>query len=203
MRAEGAEEAVWRLVRGLVTDPERLRVGLDAYVELERTKAGGDPGAERKGWAAQLTDADRKRAKYQEMFAADAMSMDELKSKLAELGRQRTDAETALAEIAGRAEKLKEFERDREATLRAYGEATPEALDALDGEERNSLYRALSLAVTAHPGRELTVSGPLVVAEGPLEEVTETDARRRADVPDRAAGGPSARSVFSGSGVTS
>ncbi|MDP9480297.1 MAG: recombinase family protein, partial [Actinomycetota bacterium] len=151
VRAEGAEEAVWQLVRGLVTDPERLRMGLDAHVEQERAKAGGDPGAERKGWAAQLTDADRKRAKYQEMFAADAMSMDELKGKLAELGRQRTEAETALAEIAGRDEKLKELERDREATLRAYGEAAPEALDALDGEGRNSLYRALSLAVTAHP----------------------------------------------------
>ncbi|PLS84452.1 MAG: hypothetical protein CYG60_17895 [Actinobacteria bacterium] len=203
VRAEGAEEAVWRLVRGLVTDPKRLRVGLDAHVEQERAKAGGDSGAERKGWAAQLTDADRKRSKYQEMFAADAMSMDELKSKLAELGRQRTEAETALVEIAGRDEKLKELERDREATLRAYGEAAPEALDALDGEGRNSLYRALSLAVTAHPGRELMVSGPLVVAEGPLEDVAEAGARQRAGVPDRASGGSSARSGFSGSGVTS
>ena len=167
LRAEGAEEAVWRLVRGLATDPERLRVGLDAYVEQERAKAG------------------------------------ELKGKLAELESLRTEAEKALAEMAGRAEKLKELERDREAVLRAYGEAAPEALDALDGEGRNSLYRALCLAVTAHPGRELTVTGPLMTTENPLIDAPNGDARRRTDDPDRAPGVPPVQDAFSRSSVTS
>ncbi len=113
LRAEGVETAVWELVRGLVTDPERLRVGLDAYVEQERAKVGNDPDTERKGWANRLAAADRKRTKYQEMYAADAMGMAELKDRLAELEEQHAQATRALAEIGRRAHKLAALERDR------------------------------------------------------------------------------------------
>jgi site-specific DNA recombinase len=166
MRAEPAERAVWELVRGLVLDPERLRTGLDAYVEAERAKVGGDPEGEAKGWVRQIAATSRKREKYHEMYAADAVTLEELKAKLAELDGQRAEAEEALREIESRADRLAELESDREEALRAYGEATPEMLDALDGEGRNELYRKLALRFTARPNRGIEVSGPLVVSGG-------------------------------------
>jgi site-specific DNA recombinase len=164
VRAEPAEADVWRLVRALMLDPERLRNALDAYVETQKAKLGNNPEAEERGWARQIAAANRTRAKYQEMFANDAATLEELGAKLAELDDRRREAEAALREIGGRAERLAELERDREAALRSYAEATPEMLDALDGEGRNALYHALGLRFTARPGHAIEVTGPLLTA---------------------------------------
>jgi hypothetical protein len=44
-------------------------------------KATGDPEREARAWAATLAEAERKREKYQEMYAADAMTLEELRSQ--------------------------------------------------------------------------------------------------------------------------
>ena len=47
------------------------------------------------------------------MYAADAMTIDELKGKLSQLDEQRVDAEQGLRDAQDRTEKLAELERDR------------------------------------------------------------------------------------------
>jgi len=64
---------VWRAVSTLLTDPESLRRDLEALIERER-ETHGDPKPEAKAWAATLSEVERKRDRYQEMFAADAMT---------------------------------------------------------------------------------------------------------------------------------
>jgi hypothetical protein len=47
-------------------------------IELERAGVRDDPDEETKPWADKLVERDRKRAKCREMFAADAMFLEEL-----------------------------------------------------------------------------------------------------------------------------
>jgi hypothetical protein len=56
---------------------------------------------------------------------------------------------------------VEELERDRDALLEFYAGAVPEALDQLDGEERNRVYRMLRLEITPRPDGILDVRGVL------------------------------------------
>jgi hypothetical protein len=66
VRAEELEEQVWQEVRGILRDPERLRTGMEAFIETYRLALrGGDPEREAKAWLDKLAEVDRKRARYQ------------------------------------------------------------------------------------------------------------------------------------------
>jgi hypothetical protein len=73
------------------------------------------------------------------------MTLAELGSKLEELESTRQMAEAEIAALAAQEERVEELERDRDALLEFYAGAVPEALDRLDGEERNRIYRMLRL----------------------------------------------------------
>jgi hypothetical protein len=56
---------------------------------------------------------------------------------------------------------VEELERDRDALLEIYAGTVPEALDRLDGEERNTVYRILRLEITPQEDGTLSVRGIL------------------------------------------
>lgn len=64
-----------------------------------------------------LVELERRRDKYQEMFAAEAMTLDELRAKLEAAEQERETAKRGLAALANRRERLKEMERDRNLIL--------------------------------------------------------------------------------------
>jgi len=127
-------------------------------IEQER-KIHGDPDAEARAWAAKLAEIERRRDKYQEMFAAEAMTLDELKAKLEALKVTRDTAEKELASLAGRRDRLDAMERDRDLILESYATLAPEALGALSPEERRKVYVILNLTVEALPDGCLKISG--------------------------------------------
>jgi hypothetical protein len=63
-RAEQAEAAVWELVSGLLKGPERLRIGLEAMIERERSGVREDPEREAAVWLQTLSEADQERRGY-------------------------------------------------------------------------------------------------------------------------------------------
>jgi hypothetical protein len=71
------ETRVWGAVFAILKDPEQLRADLEG-IEVERAGVRDHPDEETKPWADKLVERDRKRAKCQEMFAADAMVLEEL-----------------------------------------------------------------------------------------------------------------------------
>jgi hypothetical protein len=97
-----------------------------------------------------LAEVDRKRSGYLDLAAEGIIGRDELRAKLAALDETRAAAESELAAVRARAERLEEFEREAEAVLEVYAQLTPEALDTLAPEERQQFYRVLGLRVTAH-----------------------------------------------------
>ena len=125
----------------------------------EQRQTYGDPAAEAKAWTAKLVEAERKRDRYQEMFAAGAMTLDELRSKLDALEETRETARRELAALSSQCEALEALERDKDRLLESYAALAPEALANLDPEERRTVYSMLGLCVEALPDKSLRVRG--------------------------------------------
>jgi hypothetical protein len=119
------------------------------------------------------------RDKCQEMFAAEAMTLDELKTKLGALKETRETAEKELAALAGKRERLEAMERDRDLILESYVTLAPEALDALSPEERRKVYVILNLTVEPLADGGLQISGAF--GEEPVWEDVGTSRRSVAD----------------------
>jgi hypothetical protein len=81
-RAAELEDLAWRFVHGLLTDPDRLRRGLDALVEEKRRGMRGDLDKEARLWLERIADADRQRARAQDLAIEGLLSPEELRSKL-------------------------------------------------------------------------------------------------------------------------
>ena len=70
-RANKLETHVWELISELLKDPHQLRADLDRMIELERSSMRGDPDREQKARLSRVAEADRKRARHQEMADDD------------------------------------------------------------------------------------------------------------------------------------
>jgi hypothetical protein len=165
-RAERAEEAVWEVVCALLTDPERLRRGLEELIERERNAAAGDPERQAEVWASRLNRIERKRANFQDMAAEGLITFDELRTKLGMLQSEHEQARSELEAVLRRKEKIAALERDAEELLESYAEAVPERLRELGPEERRRVYGLLRVRAKARCDGGLQVSGVLGAALG-------------------------------------
>ncbi len=170
IRSDKAHPEIWDLVSGLLSDPERLRAGLDAMIDEQRGALRGDPEREAKVWFERLAALDRKRGGYLDLAAEGIMDRDELRAKLAELREDRETAEREIAAIEGRRERLEQMERDRDTLMEHYAGTVPESLDDLSPEERHQIYKMLRLEVLAYPDKSLEVSGAILAGGAENEE---------------------------------
>jgi hypothetical protein len=161
IRSDRAHAAVWGLISKLLSEPERLREGLEAMIEEERKGMRGDPERESKAWLQKLAEVDRKRYGYLELAAEGFLGRDELRAKLAVLEETRETAERELHTLEGRSELLKNLEREKDAIIERYAGLVPEALEELSPKERHRVYRMLRLSVVAHSDATLEVHGAL------------------------------------------
>lgn len=76
---------MWELVSGLLKNPERLRIGLEAMIERERPGTRGNPDREAAAWLQTLSDADQERRGYLRLAAKGQISDEELEEALVEL----------------------------------------------------------------------------------------------------------------------
>jgi site-specific DNA recombinase len=61
-RAESLESAVWRIVRDLLADADRVRGGFDALIRQARNGERGDPSVEARAWLKRLAEKPTARA---------------------------------------------------------------------------------------------------------------------------------------------
>lgn len=159
--AERIESEVWAFVSGLLTDPERLRVGLDAMLKRERDVAQEDPKRQAVAWERRVTELNQMRARYQDMAARSLVTLDELGARLEDLDSERETAERELALIRARSERLEDLERDAENLIDSYSKALPEVLGAADSQERSRVYKMLRLRALANSKGEVELEGVL------------------------------------------
>ena len=145
----------------MLKHPGRIRAGMDRLIAQERDGRHSDPEREAAVWAEKAAECARLRGAYQDQQAAGLMTLAELGSKLEELESTRQMAEAEIAALAAQEERVEELERDRDALIEFYAGAVPEALDQLDGEERNRIYRMLRLEITPQEDGSLDVRGIL------------------------------------------
>jgi site-specific DNA recombinase len=157
-RVDRLEPMVWNYVSEVMKNPAGLRADLDRMIELQRRGTRGDPDKGAKLWAEKLVEIDRKRAKYQEAFAADAVTLPELKAYIAQLDETRKTAERELEMLRTRVEYVRSLEADRDALLDSLEAEAPEALDSLTPEQRHQWYKLLKLSVDVFADGRVEVS---------------------------------------------
>ncbi len=158
-RAEVLEQAVVEAVDGeLLAEPERLAAHADAAIERERAAMRGPADAGRT-WAEKIAECDRRRAKNQEMFRADAMTLDELKAANAALDEERRAAEEGLQATARAGERVAEMEEAKRATLEMFGTGLMGGIEWFPPSLRRGVYALLGLRVTVFADRTFTVEG--------------------------------------------
>lgn len=150
-RAEKVEERLWSFVSRLLKDPERIRAGMEALIEQERANGPRYFPKEEAAWAEKVAECSRLRGAYQDQQAAGLMTLDELGAKLEELERTRELAQAELDTIALRKERVEELQTQRDVLLETLVNTIPEALDALEPEERSRIYRMLQLEIIPGP----------------------------------------------------
>ena len=114
-------------------------------IEQERHSVHDDPAFQTERWLEEISEAGRKRARYQEMAAEGLIDFDELRAQPALLEDTRKTAERELRALRRRTDNLVQLERNRDALLESYAELMPEAIDALGPEERRRAYRMIRL----------------------------------------------------------
>jgi hypothetical protein len=110
-------------------------------------------------WAEKIAECDRRRAKNQEMFRADAMTLAELKAANAALDGERRAAEEALREAARAEERVAEMEEAKRAALEMFGVGLMGGIQWFPPSLRRGVYALLGLKVTVFADRTLTVEG--------------------------------------------
>ena len=147
--ARKIEAEVWEAVKGVLLDPERLERGLNAYLEAEKEKDGGDPEKEARVFTDRIAEVDRKRAAYQDLVADGLMEREELRAKLDALSHQKAAAEEGLNALEERRRRVRELQLSRGKILARYRDAVPQALEEAGGKQRRAVYNTLGLTVWA------------------------------------------------------
>lgn len=127
-KAAELEEWVWGKLCSILTDPEKLRAGLEEMIERERQAMLGDPVKEASLLKKRLAKIAERRGRYQEMAAQGLIDFEELRSSLAHVQDERKDTQAALEAIQSRQERLENLERGRRELLEHYGTLVPEEL---------------------------------------------------------------------------
>jgi hypothetical protein len=148
LRPSEVEPPVWDFVSDVLTDPQKIRSGMEALIEQERASEPRNRNREAKVWTKKLAEYTRLRSAYQDQQAAGLMTLQELGAKLEELDEGRKKAERELTALKDHQQRVEELEKDRDALLQSMSETVPSALEDLDGEEKNRLYQMLRLEVT-------------------------------------------------------
>ena len=179
-RAIELEERVWRFVYGLLTDPDRLRRGLDAMIEEKRKALRGNTDKELGMWLDRIADADRKRSRAQDLSIEGLLSPEELRAKLSDLEKTRETARSELEALKGRKEEVEVLERDREALLESYTAMVPKGLDHFTTEDRRWAYGRIRLNVFAGSDGSLVATWALTKDISVICEDTHQDEARKA-----------------------
>jgi len=146
--ADKMEFQVAGYVTELLNDPAKLQAQIDAAIGQE---SGRNIDADIKAWTEVLAECDRKRARHQQMFAADAMTLDELTHNLQELDERKTTTEKHLEDARAGQSRVEELKATKRAILAAYAQGiTYDGVYWLPHESKVEIYHALQLKVTAH-----------------------------------------------------
>ena len=146
VNADRIESEVWDAVRQLVDDKITLLDKMRSHFDARRRELRG-PGVNSKKLIRRRTELEQRWLKFQDAFAADAISAADLKAHRIEIDNKREQIEKALERSRNVESELLALE-EAEAELEERITSGDETLkDTPPGEERQELYRDFNLRV--------------------------------------------------------
>jgi chromosome segregation ATPase len=131
------EKRIRAYTRSLLRRPEIITEQTEAYIASERDKRRRDSQAEEAALRAQLEKLATKRARYLEQHAEELITTEALKSRLAEIDRQRIGVKGEIAILKDRESHLKSLEK----LARDFVLDLPDLLKDLSEDAAADLYR--------------------------------------------------------------
>jgi len=166
IRADRVEAEVWDAVRDLVSAQDvllrRVRESFDAK-RRELSRLNVDATKVRRN----LSRVEVTRANYQRAFAADAMSLADLKARTAELDSERDVVRDQLKRAGSREAELEKLGRAQSALEQRIQEGYDD-LDSKTPEERREIYKDLNLRVAVGLDKVPHISGVFPIRDGDL-----------------------------------
>lgn len=131
-------------------------------IEQERRSTYSDSTPETERWLKEISEAGRKRARYQEMAAEGLIDFEELRARLSALEETRKIAERKVRTLQHHTECLKKLKRDRDNLLESYSGLIPEVIDTLGSEERHQIYKMIHMKAYLKAEGSLELSGDVM-----------------------------------------
>ena len=157
-RAEETEKTVWEFVSDILKNPQRLRSGLDEMLNRERALASRGPDEEEEVWLKKLSELETQEERLLDLYLEGKLETDRYGARVSQLKQARKTVKEELGRIRDRASHIERLEQDRDALLNHFSRITPDALDNLEPEERNRVYKMLNLTVLAHANDNFEVT---------------------------------------------
>jgi site-specific DNA recombinase len=146
VRAEEAETRVWEFVSEILTNPHRLKRGLEKMLENERQPSMGE---EETPWLKRIAEIDLKQERLLDLHLDGDITTEQFRAKSAELEAARAAAEGQVEAARSRLARLKEIEVSKDALISHYATLVPQVLTGLSPEEKNQIYKKMHLHVVA------------------------------------------------------
>ena len=159
MRADVLEELVWGAVLDVISDPNRLRRQWQKHINRQLSQLRGDPNKEAHRLVERLQKLERRRSGYLDQEADGLMSREELRTKLAEVDRQREELQQVLHETQDRHQTIKKLEFQRDHNLHLVESLQGIYYVSASPGDRQRIYKALRLRVEVDKEGQVRLSG--------------------------------------------
>ena len=166
LRADKAEEKVWKFVNEVLTNPSRLALGLERMLEDERQASSGEDEA---SWLRRISEVDGKQERLLNLHLDGDITAAQFRAKSAELSQARVAAEGQLEVACSRLARLEDLRRSRDELVSHYASLVLSQLQELTPEDRRRVYKMMSLRVLAHPDDTLIADWGCNDASTPLD----------------------------------
>jgi hypothetical protein len=146
VRAEEAEMRVWKFVREILTNPDRLALGLEKMLENEPQPSTGEDEA---SWLKRIAEIDLKQERLLDLHLDGDITTEQFRAKSADLEAARVTAESQLQAARSRLARLKDLKKSKDALISHFASLVPQAMSELSSEEKNQIYKMMRLHVLA------------------------------------------------------
>jgi len=157
INAAALEAEVWEAVSRLLDDKEYALRKMEEHF-AQRRKELSRPGADPVKLANKLQRIEAKRVRYQQAYAADAMSLADLAARTAELDNEHEALQRELERVMHRQEELERL-AEEEAEIRRRIEGGHYDLENMTPEKRRELYQDSRLRVEVGEDKCPHISG--------------------------------------------
>jgi hypothetical protein len=157
--ATDLERQVWKGVSGFLSDPERMRQGLEELVAANPRRTAGS--TRRSPTGVKPSRIEVKSERLLDLYLEGTLEKGRYEERTRRLEAQEKEARAELEKIKACKQTIEQAGRDVEGLIESYSAAIPDELERLEPEERHRIYKMLSLHVKLANGGIAVIEGAI------------------------------------------